>query len=80
MEDAHNQDAIPGPPIENRMACSFYLAIARPDMARVASKVGKFNQQLECFVQTQNVFFGAYEAPFSQRDLGDVLNVGVSFT
>jgi hypothetical protein len=80
MKDSHNQDTILGLAVENRMANRFYLSIVGPDMARVASEVGKLRQHSECFVQPQNVFLSPGEAPFLQRGFGDSLNVVVSST
>ena len=80
MKDSRNQDTILGLAVENRMASRFYLSMAGPDMARVASEVGKLRQHSECFVQPQDVFLSAGKAPFLQRGFGDSLNVVVSFT
>src|ERR1700692_3050889 len=63
MKNAHNQNAIRGLAVENRMTGGFDLLIAEPDIARVASEVGKRRQPLEGCMQPQDVLFRADEAP-----------------
>jgi len=75
MQDAHDQDSIVGLPIEHRMARGFYLAIATPDIARVASEVRKFDEPLECFMLAQDIFFGPGEAPLPNGEFGNGLNI-----
>ena len=79
MKGPYDKDTIPGLAVKYRMARGFDLAIAWPDIARVASKIGKFRQHSERFVQPQNVFFRAVKAPSSQEGFGDGIDVGVGF-
>lgn len=80
MKDANNQDAILDLAVEYRMTGGFDPSIAEPDMACIASQVGKRRQSLERGMQPQDIRLGTDEAPLPQRGFGDLFNVGVSFT
>ena len=77
--DAHDQDAILGLAVVDRMACGLDLAIVGLDIARVAPKVWKFRQHSERFVQPNTVLLGPGEAPSLQGERGNRLDVRIGF-
>ena len=80
VKDAHDQNAISGLTVENRMAGGFYLSVTGPDIAGITSEVGKRHRHMERFMQIQNAFFSPLQSQLSQRRFGNGLNIGVCFT
>jgi hypothetical protein len=66
VKNAHDQDAVPGLAVENRVAGGFDLSVTGADVARIAPEVGKFGQPLESVVQILDLLFSVGEAPSLQ--------------
>lgn len=78
VKDAHDQNAISGLTVENRMAGGFYLSVTGPDIAGITSEVGKRHQHLERFMQIQNAFFSACLSPNCRNGASAMASISAS--